>query len=610
MAELSIGGTRSAGPLLQRGLRAPWLPGLLAALGVLVMILFTAHAAVLRGALADPDSYMQIVRFRDLIANGWGNGGALMRDNAPYGLVLHWTRAYDLLVFALAAPLAAVVGWSAAITSIGPALAPLWIGILVVVSVWAAAPACRTDERAAIGIVIALSPITLMWGGFGNADHHLAVLVAWTVQLGFMLRVASGRPGWRHGAGAGIAAAVALWISTDCIAAVSLGLTVMGALWIRDGAPYLRANLAAAISLAAALTLVLAVDPPHGGWRTDVIDRLSIVFVTFSWLLAAMWLGLAFAPQRREAWRPRLAIAATGAVLSAAVLALAFPQLLDPQASMLVPIDGEMFWDAIDENQPAFRQLHYGVMYMGEPIVGFVAALAFAWLARGSRALPAWLAFLALLAATGAISLLHTRFAIYPELLAALPIGIMLARLRPFMARRLPRAKGEFWGTALGMTIVILPLIAAAALTPKAAGARAAQPRCGIPAVAGALNDPKFMGGRDRIILSHPNFTPTLLYWTGNRTLAGPYHRNVRGLTDVSRFLTSRDDRAAREIAARRGIDYVLICHGYYASWPRRAGGETLNERLDAGRVPAWLAAQPWPTKIATDLALFRVVSP
>jgi len=184
----------------------------------------------------------------------------------------------------------------------------------------------------------------------------------------------------------------------------------------------------------------------------------------------------------------------------------------------------------------------------------------------------------------------------------------MLSRVGPLVVRRIPAATSRIWGVLLGGLVVVSPFVAAAMLRAAPDGARPAGPDCAIPAVAAALDDPAFMGGRDRIIMSHPNDAPMLLYWTGNRTVAGPYHRNVQGLADVARFMTSRDGRGAREIAARRGISHVLICPGRALAWPPLGAGDTLFERLAAGRPPGWLAAQPWPRGVTTGLRLFRVV--
>lgn len=586
------------------------LPGLIVAGALLVLLLLTVHQGALRGELNDPDSYMQIVHLRHALEHGIWSGGPLPRDNAPYGMVLHWSKAYDLLVLAVAAPLAALTGWSAAVAIIAPLLGPLWTAILIAVGVWAAAPVCTRGERAWVGIALAVSPIAFVWGVFGNADHHIPVLTAWTALMGFALRIAAGEAGARDGLGAGLSAAAALWLNVDSILPVCLGLAVMGVAWIRDGAPRRTANLTAAAVFAIALAGALAADPPLAGRAAAHLDRLSIVYVVFALLFAALWFAIGLAPQRPGAWRARLAVGAAGALACAVALALIFPQILAPERSVFVDIDGPNLWDAVAEMLPAFRTPANGVLFMGGPILGFAAAAAFAWSARGSRAFPGWLLFVGVLALAGAGGLYRTRFAIFPEALAALPLGIMVGRLGRAVVRRFPSASGWLWGALLGGPLLIAPVLGSALLRSGDKGAAQAAPACAIPAVADALNDASFMGGRDNIIMTHPNDAPALLYWTGHRTVAGPYHRNRQGIADVGAFMTSRDDGAARAIAARRGIGYVLICPGRATDWPPVGDGRALVERLAAGRVPAWLAARPWPAGVRSDLRLFRVLAP
>jgi len=590
------------------GLAAQAMPGLVVAAGLLITLLFTVHTGAFKGVLNDPDSYMQMVYVRSLLADGAANHGLFMRDNAPWGMVLHWSRAYDMLVFAVAAPLAALAGWRDAILGIGPVLGPLWACMLIVVGVWAVRPVCMPWERVAVGVALAWTPILLVWGVFGNADHHIPVLTAWLMLMGFALRVAGGGAGIGQGLGAGLSAAAALWLNADCILPVCIGFTVMGLAWIREGGTHRRANLAAVASFALALWAILAFDPPFDGWLAPDLDRLSIVYAVFSLLLAALWLAIGAVAPQPAAWRARIAVGTVGAAISGVVLALIFPQILSPEQSVFGASAGPTLWDSIAEMLPAFRTADNGILFMGGPIIGFAAALYFAWRARDTGALPAWLLFIAVLTITGVVGLYRTRFAIYPEALAALPIGMMLARIGPSVVRRVPAASSNIWGGMLGALVVMSPVLGAAMLRSPSDSIWTAIPNCNVATVANALNNTAFMGGRDKIIMSHPDYAPALLYWTSHRTVAGPYHRNLQGIGDVARFMTSQDDRAARDIAARRGISYVLVCSGSAPIWPPRKTGDTLLERLESGSVPDWLAAQPWPEGVATDLRLLRVL--
>ena len=604
----SDGSTGTLGGSLIERVPEPLLGVILAAF-VLAAVLLTAHPEVLTGDLIDTDSYMHLVRLRAVIADGSWQDGFFARDNAPFGMVLHWSKAYDLIFLALAAPLAAFVGWGSALTWLAPAIGPLAVFAVVLAAVWAMAPICETAERRLAGMVLALAPMVLIYGSVGDADHHVMVVAAWLLFMGFALRVAMGGS-LRQGVWAGLAAAFALWLSVECILGVALGIALMGLAWVREGKGLRRASQGFAATFALAMVLLLACDAPHGGWLEAEPDRLSILYVAFALLLALPWGALALAPQRGEAWRGRLGAAAAGAVLSALCLAALFPATLAPEHAVFGAQLDDQVWNDVDEMVPAFRRVATGIMLTGGPAIGLAVAMALAWRQRRTPAGHAWAAFAVMLALLGALGLRHLRFLIYPEALAALPIAVLLNRMGPFVDRVSPASLRLFGQTLAGVAVLAGPLLLGGAVVAATGDSPPARVGCGVRAAAPALNDPDFMGGSDLVIMSHPNEAPDLLYWTGHRVVAGPYHTNVAGLRDLLDFFTSRDDAKARAIAARRGIAFVMFCASDITITDAAgADREGLYMRLQRGEVPGWLAAQPWPAGTTSGLRLFRVLS-
>jgi hypothetical protein len=140
------------------------------------------------------------------------------------------------------------------------------------------------------------------------------------------------------------------------------------------------------------------------------------------------------------------------------------------------------------------------------------------------------------------------------------------------------------------------------------------------------LNDPHFLGTKDTapIVADDINATPMLLYWTNLRTLAGNYHRDSQGIKDSYLFFRDLDDKTAREIARKRGIEFVLVCAnagnlGYSFTSQAKAEIEdnkkdddykpdpTLYTRLADEAPPDWLTLVPWPDDTDSDLLLYRV---
>ena len=593
----------------ERGARAVLidsLPGLMILAAILAAAL-KANDGVLRGEMVDPDSYMVLVRLKAVLAQGGWNGGFFPRDNAPFGMVLHWTKSYDLIFLALAAPFALFASWDTAIAIVAPAIGPLCIVSLILLTIWASAPVAGTAERRFIGMVLALAPLLINYGMAGNATHHIAIVAGWAAFMGYALRVAALRRGTRDGAAAGITAALALWLSVECILPVALGIALMGLAWIRDGEPLRRPNLVFAAVFLAAIWVLLAFDPPYDGFLHPRPDRLSIVYAVFAALLALLWVTISFARQMPEAWRGRLIVAVAGSAVSAAVLWLLFPHLFDPKQATFGELGGE-FWSNVEEMAPAFAELHLGVMHMGAPAIGLLSAIGFVWVRRGRERVH-WTLLALMLLALIVPGVLHVRFAIYPQVLAALPTACFLAQLGPIMDRIAPE-RLRLIGRSFTIALVAVSPLLTTVLVSKAMGVpkSVAMEDCAVRPAAPALNDPAFMGGRDLIIMTHPNQAPDTLYWTGHRVVAGLYHLNVEGLSDAMGFVTAKDDAKARAILTRRGVGFVMVC----GAKPQADDGKKPDEaqlfaRLRKGSGPDWLKAQPWPPGIATDLKLFRV---
>jgi len=611
--------TRSTGvspalrrPLLERMPAA--VPGLIVAAALATVFLFFYHPLVLKGDLVDPDSYLHVVRLRSVLADGSWHDGFFLRNNAPFGMALHWSKAYDLILLGLAAPLASFVGWQTALVWAAPMVGPLAAWALILAAVWAAAPICELGERRLAGIVLALAPLVLGYGAIGDADHHVMAVAAWMLFMGFALRLAMrGDP--RQGLWAGLAGAFALWISVECILGQILGIVLMGVAWLRAGERLRSGSLAFAATFALALAGVLAFDPPYGGWLQPEAGRISILYVTFAGLLALLWSVLAMAPQDPRAWRKRLAVAIAGATLCALCVVILFPEVLTPEHAVFGGDDELRIWDEADEMQPAFRHPAKGILFIGGPTLGLAVTLVLAWRERRTSAGLTWAVLAIMLALLGALALRHLRFSIYPEALAALPIAVLLIRVEPLI-NRLSRAPARHLGRVLASLAVFAgPLILAGMLPAATPEQQADDAQCSVRPVAAALNDPRFMGGSDLIIMTQPTEAAEVLYWTGHRVVDAPYHTNVAGIYaithDIVEFMTSRDDVGPREIVARRGIAFVMFCGGNRAG-PDKADpeGRALFTRLLTGKVPPWLVAQPWPAGTTSDLHLFRVVAP
>jgi hypothetical protein len=123
------------------------------------------------------------------------------------------------------------------------------------------------------------------------------------------------------------------------------------------------------------------------------------------------------------------------------------------------------------------------------------------------------------------------------------------------------------------------------------------------------LNDPQGLGDRPRTIVASVNFGPELLYRTGHRVLATPYHRNGAGILAAHRIMSAEGDSEARARLRDRGVDLVLLCPDATeaALFAGTGGKGTFYLRLLRGELPAWLRPLALTPELGPAFRLFEV---
>ena len=243
--------------------------------------------------LLNPDSAMRLLRLHDTIAAG-APTHAVMRDGSGAGTVLHWSHLLDSLLLLLAAPLAPLLGWDAALHAVGRAQRSRlrW-------SPWglrSRGPRCpsRGGGWAWLGAFAAgASPLIGGYGMPGVVHHHVLLAVCAVMAGGWALRLvrdaepaATGAPVSNTQVPGGLAlgawAAAGLWLSPET---TPFSLLAMGALWAawvaapRQSAAARRLADALVACGAAFAALILAAwlaDPPAAGYAAVEPDRISL----------------------------------------------------------------------------------------------------------------------------------------------------------------------------------------------------------------------------------------------------------------------------------------------------------------------------------------------
>ncbi len=569
------------------------VPAILA-IGLQILLQASAGWPVLNDTLLGPDSYMRLVRVQELFDGaGWWDA-ASPRSNAPFGETLHWSRAFDLLLAALAAPLMTVMsGREALFIAAGLAGPLLHIAILAAL-IWATGAILTARQRLFVGLIYAVQLNLLFNLAIGRPDHHGLLLLLWLIELAIVIKMLAGETGRHWPLLAGVVAAISLWVSIEGLFTVALFLAATGLSWL-----FGHRNRAGRIALYCLVLSVfcavaIGIEYSSSHWLKPRYDELSVVHVvlfTLLWLFWSICAGLIYS----RYFFLRFFVALTGGILSAIVLFVLYPKFFaGPMADVHPRVLSEWFkFNA--EVGPLFQfgrsgfvsplLLSYGLLF----IVAFIYA---AWQAArvGPDSRPVWLLLAGLLLVTMAMTVLEKRWGGYFHILAAIPIGALLYDLLRGLADR-ALALRIFGRMFLLLIFMLLPPFAAivAQMSSRPGTGRGGQ-RCDVAAMAGFLES-RF-GGENKIILASNFRGPELLYRTRHRVVATPYHRNASGILDMFDIMRASDLKAARRLIDRRGIELILICprDGENVTYRSRQGKPaSLFDLLEGGRPPAWI---------------------
>lgn len=543
----------------------------------------------------DGDDVMRLVQVRDLLEGQPWFDLTQPRLGPEGGTLMHWSRLIDLPIAAIAFVLTPVLGQDKAL-SVAITLWP-FASVLMVTSglVYAA----RSIGGRGMLLFTCLIGFAVLFRHFrflpGAIDHH-------NVQLGLMmLSVAALVPrGWPPApmalSGACLALAAAVGVEVHLFVAALAGFVALD--WAVAGAPARRGAVVFGASFAAvmAATFLITVPPlDYGIARCDAHSSVT--------LLAGLGGGAAFALAAQtvsgRTLRDRVLALGLVAVLCAGLVILAGPQCISNPLDALSPQARELWLSRVDEARPTLAMLdgHLDevLFRMGTQIAGLCAALWMIWQGRDRRA---GLLFVLLLTVSLLFALYQTRFYVFGQLFAILPLAVLVARVQSGEA-------GRGWPRLAYLAVLFVSLPAVWGVAGKLLSQSDAPPLVELAAEAAVACDPDgtyaelnaLEPGR---ILAPASDAPDLLLETRNSVLHGHYHRNTTGIDAALAIYTATPDEAYAGLRDAQ-VDYLLVCHAdadmqFFA----RYAPDGLIATILRGDVPGWLkpVATAGPTVI------------
>lgn len=569
------------------------------------------------GGFGDGDSYLRLLRVERLIETGDWLDIAIPDANAPFGTTLHWTRIFDMVLLAAAVPMVPFLGFSKALFWSGVVISPLIHILSAGILVWAVFPVLGLGGALFVGALSAAQAGILTFSLVGRADHHTMFILLMALALGFVFRVLmlSARSVW-PARWAGVFLAVGIWEGPENLIFMSLCLGVIGFVWLsgeKDGA---MKNFNVAQGLLAGLLTFTLIERGFGGVFDVEYDRISIVHVSFSFLLASFWAFVVgvLEPRAGKLMTPhRLAIAVGGLVVLTLVMILLFPKIIDNPLNDADPAI-QPIYARISEYKAVADFPHFLIYFGGILFAG-------PWLLwRLKRIWGGSLRWSWILIGTGLIIYIlfgvnWSRWSMYSAVFMTIVLADLLSETDRWISSRYS------FPSRIPMKVMAITMIAAGpmltgallvdAKKTDADRAAAKTVACPVHELSQFLNQSPW-SGRSRIIAASANFGGELIYRTDHQVLATVHHRNVRGILDGFGILNSSDEAKITKLVRKRQVDLLVLCpkSGDDSYFLMGDDPNALYRRLTENRIPLWARAIKLPDELKNKFLLFEIKHP
>lgn len=546
--------------------------------------------------LPDPDDMMRLAQVRDWLAGQATNDWTQYRMAPPLGAPMHWSRINDVGIAALILGLSPLFGRHGA--ELGAALG--YPALLFALHLFMAARLARRmwgAEGAGIAIVLgALAyPGTTVFAP-GRIDHHALQLIL----LEGAVLAQMGRASLRTGTATGACIALGLVVGLEAAPQMAAFLVVAVAIWATRGQAE-RSRLAGlALGIAATTApFILFLRPTL--WSGALCDAFTPASADGALAGAAALALLALATPMLQSRRARWTSGITlGGVVLAGLVA-AYPACLTGPYGRVDPFLRREFIAHITEANGIFSQDSFG---RGVQLAGLmiVSCLAVGWTAwRYPRRWPRWAPLAAVVAVSGAITLVQVRGTYIGEPIAApLLAGVVL-----FARHRRPVVLAGAWLACTGIGWYALPLVVNSLMGRMAGVERSPViPKTPVFLCRTGKTWAEVNRYPPGVVMAPTSIAAYLLGATRMSTVGAGYHRNDRGNMAMYRYFLG-PPAGAREIARRWHVRYIAFCPGDFGEmdvasrFPR-----SLAAMLNAGRAPADFHALPLP---GTQLRLYRI---
>lgn len=554
-----------------------------------------------------------VLRMLQVLA--WRDGGdwydlTQCRIDPPEGLAMHWSRLPDLPLIAILLLTEPWLGRDGAILITATLVPVLTTLIYFMVFVWAARPLTGRESSHLAGLIALCTSVPLLLFNAGRIDHHGWQLILALVVAGGLLRLAPGdRQAWLAPL-VGLAVVLGLWIGAEAVPLMVMAGLALTLLWWQQGLGAAQHLAAFGLStlFCAGLLMPLALAPGHrDDCACDAFSLYSLALAGATALFGTGALAFTLTPWAHGI-RGRVLASLLLALPVLALLAFTFPHCLANPYGAIEPTVAELIAltsESIPLGSLLVQDRVSAAYLLALPLAGLILVT---WLLlRGSASHRSlWWVLFVLVGVSFILPWWQSRGGYLANVYAGLAFTWLAANLASSadQSRNLLARLAKRLGPAA--LVAFLPPVSAHLIKPAAGQEPVTLPAsCDISPALTLLNQPEYQLQAPRLIAAPIFDAATILWTTPHTVLAGPYHRNARGLGDYLAILRGQE-AAVRAIIARRKITFLLVCPAEVER-VRQTGArkESFLRDLVSGARPSWLER----LSVDGDLMLFRVTT-
>lgn len=536
------------------------------------------------GAYYDSDDYMRVVRVNKLVDGGGWYDGVIERENAPYGLEMHWTRFHDICILAAAAPFFPFFDKHKAV-HIGASIIGAIFFLLIALMLYDIGSLRSENIGMISGLVIFFCIGTCSYVRFLRPDLHSSSLFLFTFIIKELLRFIKD-PELCNAKKLGVLFGLALWDTEELILLIALGLVfVIAWYWYTWDRRYIeKLQQASIVQFVIVTLLVCGLERKFGDFRVEY-DRISIVHVGMSFVQIVFfafvnWLDSVQMQNAKKVWFSIIA-----GCLGLAFLLLVFPNILMLSIGATDYYVRKNFLPLVNEMRPSVFAVFFGF----EVIAFFVTSFFYFLIHKPNRM---YLFLYQMSCVYFILGASITRCLPYYEVLVIPQIASMIVIL---MRKIWMRLSNKNWMYLIRPMIVIMIPVIVYCIPGVVTAYSGEKVKSLIPSrktkLIALMNFLEESFPNRELIACRSTYSAKILFFTKHSVVAGPYHRNTEGLKDLDKIFSHHtSDEELFQLLNKRGITLILV-------------KEKFRDKL-----PHFLEEIKLPEGVTNNLRLYRLV--